>query len=223
MKTIYWNVDTQFDFMRNDESFSGKLAIPSAREIESNLEKLTKHAAQEDITVVNTADWHTWDSREISDTPDFKETFLPHCIMGSKGAQYIPATKPAKPYTIDWQDKEFYAERVNNTREIVLYKDEFDAFHPTGAPHTDKVIDIINPDRVILYGVATNVCVDFAVRGLLARGKEVYVVKDAIKELPGDIEPIYAAWEKLGAKFTTTEEVVKHATCDCYATVSSAR
>lgn len=27
-------------------------------------------------------------------------------------------------------------------------------------------------------------CVDAAVRGLVKRGKEVYVVKDAIKELP---------------------------------------
>ena len=32
MRTIFWNVDTQYDFMRNDESFKGALPVPNAKE-----------------------------------------------------------------------------------------------------------------------------------------------------------------------------------------------
>jgi nicotinamidase/pyrazinamidase len=211
MKTIYWNVDTQYDFMRNNASFHGALPVPGAKDIESNLEKLTKHAESKDITVVNTADWHTPKSEEISDTPDFATTFPPHCIQGTLGAEYIPETRPKDSLTIDWQDDYFMAPLDHMLpRNIIIYKDRFDAFHPKGSPHTENVLRIFNPDKAYVYGVATNVCVDYAVKGLLLRGIEVYVVKDAIKELPGDVQPIYARWKELGAKFTTTDEVVAH-------------
>ena len=42
---------------------------------EKNLEKLTKYARAKGIQVVNTADWHTMASEEVSDKPDFKTTF----------------------------------------------------------------------------------------------------------------------------------------------------
>lgn len=71
-RTIFWNVDTQYDFMKLD----GKLSIPGATEIEGNLEYLTRFAAVHGIKVVNTADYHTLNSRELSDKPDFKTTFF---------------------------------------------------------------------------------------------------------------------------------------------------
>jgi len=206
-RTIFWNVDTQYDFMKPD----GKLSIPGATEIEGNLEYLTKFAAVQEIKVINTADYHTFDSRELSATPDFKTTFPPHCMEGTLGAEFIGATKPANPYVIDWRDQNFDPAKMQKHRNIVLYKDEFDAFHPAGAPHTEKVLNVVNPRRAIVYGVATNVCVDFAVRGLLKRGIDVYVPLDAIKELPGlPLEKVLAAWKNEGAVLIKTIEVAKY-------------
>lgn len=206
-RTIFWNVDTQYDFMKPD----GKLFIPGATEIEGNLEYLTRIAADYNIKVVNTADYHTLQSRELSDTPDFKTTFPPHCLVGSKGVEFIDATKPANSYVIDWRDPNFNPAELQKHRNIVLCKDEFDAFHPTGAPHTEKVLNILNPHRAIVYGVATNVCVDFAVQGLLQRGVEVYVPTDAIKELPGlPLEKVFDSWKNEGAVLIKTMEVRKY-------------
>ncbi len=206
-RTIFWNVETQYDFMKPE----GKLSVPGAIEIEGNLEYLTKIAADRGIKVVNTADHHTLDSRELSDTPDFKTTFPPHCLAGTTGAEFIDATKPVNPYVIDWKDKSFDPAKVQKHRNIVLYKDEFDAFHPTGAPHTEKVLNELNPQRVIVYGVATNVCVDFAVQGLLQRGVEVYVPTDAIKELPGlPLEEVLNSWKEKGATLIKTDEVSRY-------------
>ena len=215
-KTIFWNVDTQYDFMKPD----GKLSIPGAMEIEGNLEYLTALAAGRGITVVNTADYHSRYSREISETPDFKTTFPPHCLEGTLGAEFIEATKPVGPYTIPWlgMDEGYWKEpippdpaKIQKHRNIVIYKDEFDAFHPTGAPYTDKVLQLLAPQRAIVYGVATNVCVDFAVKGLLQRGVVVYVPTDAIKELPNlPLEEVLDSWKQLGATLIKTNEVSKY-------------
>ena len=58
----------------------------------------------------------------------------------------------------------------------------------------------------VVYGVAENVCVNFAVKGLLERGKEVYVVTDAIKGLPG-IPACLEDWKNIGAKTVTSNEI----------------
>jgi len=201
MKTILWNVDTQFDFMREGWA----LPIPGAKDIEENLAWLVLDAEKRGRQVVNTADWHGLLTAELSMTPDYKTTFPPHCMRYTAGAEFVPATKPENPYVVDWN-----AERIDvgelTRREIVIYKDKFDVF--AGNPFADKVVEAIKPERAIVFGVATNVCVDYAVRGLLKRGVQVYVPTDAIKELPGLPLP-YEAWKELGAVLTTTEEVLK--------------
>ena len=202
MKTIAWNVDTQYDFM----SPLGKLYVQGAEDIEPNLERLTEHFRDEGMTIVNTADCHNKDSGELSDKPDFMSSFPEHCMRGSKGVGYIMETRPNAPYVVDWQDKDVDLEKLANSREIVMYKDKFDIF--SGNPHADKVLEALEPDRVIVYGVATNVCVDFAVRGLLSRGKEVYVVEDAIKELPNIPSPV-EDWKRLGAKLIKAEDLYR--------------
>jgi len=208
VKTIFWNVDTQYDFMRSDESYQGKLAIPKAREIEEKLEKLTHLAASSGITVINTADWHTPRSEEFSDAPDFVQTFHPHCLMNSRGAEFVPATNPHNPYIIDWQQNYFDPEEALRRRNLILYKDKFDVF--TGTPHAHPLVRLLQPDSAIVYGVATNVCVDYAVRGLLDQNVQVFVPTDAIKELPNlPLQSILDSWVQRNVVLTTTENIAR--------------
>lgn len=215
MKTIFWNVDTQYDFMRDDELFHGALAIPGAREIEGNLEKLTKLAKEKNILTVNTADWHTESSKELSDTPDYKITFPKHCMEFTLGAMYILATEPTRwSMYIDWRVKddsflEVIKQVSNASVDIVILKDHFDVFQ--GNPYTERILDSIKPETAVVYGVATNVCVNYAVLGLLERGIKVYVPTDAIKELPGlPLEEVLNSWKEKGAVLTTAGEIVKN-------------
>jgi len=206
MRTIFWNVDTQYDFMRSDSDYCGKLPVPDAQLIEENLSKLTRHAKEKNIQVVNSGDWHTEESKEFSDEPDYKNTFPPHCLIGTKGAQFVEASRPESSYVVDWREDVLDTERVRNSRNVTIYKDAFDIF--AGSKHSEKVVQTIDPDRAIVYGVATNVCVDFAVRGLIKRGVDVYVATDAIKELPNLASPL-ETWVEAGAKLTTTKEVLE--------------
>ncbi len=206
MRTLFWNVDTLFDFMRKE----GKLYVPDAEKIEGTLERLTELARKYDIPVVNTADSHDKNSREISKKPDWVNTFPEHCMYGTTGAEFVPATMPENAYVLDWRSRTLDKIAVAEHRNIVLTKDDVDVFNKEhGSPHVETVLDTVRPERVFVYGVATNVCVDFAVQGLLDRGKEVYVIADAIKGLPGIPDPT-AKWVGRGAKIVEAATLEKY-------------
>lgn len=225
MKTIFFNVDTQKDFIEED----GKLAIPNAVGIKSHLKEITKLAKDENIQVINTADWHKKTSEELSDTPDFVNTFPEHCMRQTDGANFIDETHPNDPdvLIVNWDQlfinnnevgswefptlknpfsQETVEKQILESRNIVIRKDKFDVF--AGNMYTNQILEIINPDQVIVYGVATNVCVDFAVRGLATKGYKVYVVMEAIKELPQiPMEEMLKTWQNLGVKIISKKDI----------------
>jgi len=202
-KTLFWNVDTQEDFIDQ----SGKLYVQGAEEIRPVLKQITDFAKAEGIRVVNTCDYHHINSEELSSAPDFATSFPQHCLAGSSGAEFISETLPESPILIDWDlDLAIYAEFDNpeRFRNIVIRKDAFDVF--TGNPYADKVVAILQPDQVFVYGVSTNVCVDKAVIGLAERGIKVYVFKDAIKELPNLPLP-FETWKAKGIELISFADV----------------
>ena len=87
-RVIFWDVDTQYDFMKAD----GKLYVPDAEQLIPNLKKLTDYAHGHGIRVVASADDHVREDAEISATPDWKATFPPHCLRGTPGQRKIPET-----------------------------------------------------------------------------------------------------------------------------------
>lgn len=185
MKTIMWKVDMQYDFMRNDEVFKGALPIQDAEQIIPNAKKITELAKKNGIKIVSTADWHYETSPEISNNPDFKETYPPHCMADTYGAKIIEEVELENPLILDWQAHNPNLEQIARGSEILIRKDKFDVFK--GNPYTQDLLDIMSPQKVVVYGVATNVCVDQAVTGLRKTVPEVYVVLDAIKHLPDNL------------------------------------
>ena len=207
--TIFWNVDTQEDFMEGNAAYSPKLAIPGSAIIRPTLATITNLAREKNITIVNTRDWHDQNTSEISTEPDWSTTFPEHCLQGSYGANFIQETIPQNAYEVDWKDSHYDSNQIGASKNIVLNKDHFDIFQ--GNPHTQSILTELNPKKIVVYGVATNVCVNYAVLGLAERapqqGFQVYVVTDAIKELPGPVEPVYKTWRDVGVKFTSAKDL----------------
>lgn len=200
---LFWNVDTQFDFV----SPEGKLYVPGAELLKSNWRKLTELANDKSIRMVNTADWHHENSAELSQNPDFINTFPPHCMANTAGAAYIEETIPGNPLIIDWdRGNRINKELIDSKkyRNYIIRKDAFDVFK--GNPYTEQILNLLAPKTVIVYGVTTNVCVNDAVIGLANRVKKVIVVKDAIKELPNIPLP-FENWKELGVELMQLEEL----------------
>ena len=93
MKRILWDVDTQVDFMEP----SGKLYVPDAKEIAPALEQLVDAARSAGVVHVASADDHELTDPEISDSPDLRNTYPPHCLRGTRGAERILETKQRDP------------------------------------------------------------------------------------------------------------------------------
>lgn len=200
IKLIFWNVDTQVDFVEPE----GKLYVQEAEKIKPLWQQITAFAKQNNIRVVNTADFHYPNSAELSDNPDFVNTFPQHCMANTPGAEYLAETQPEHPVEIDWDKSYDTFEAVRSARNIIIRKDAFDVF--AGNPYTDEILQIISPQIVVVYGVTTNVCVHDAVVGLSKRVKRVIVLEDAIKELP-NIPLSFNAWKKLGVEMMAFEEL----------------
>ncbi len=203
---LFWNVDTQNDFMKA----SGKLYVQDAEEIELTLERLTRFAKKYNIKVLNTCDFHNEKTIELSSTPDFIATFPPHCMENTEGQDFVMATKPDIAVIFDW-DKEYSSEEiremVNSQRNIVIRKDFFDVFYNN--PNAENVVNALAPKKIFVYGVATNVCVNFAVKGLAKRGYNVFVIEDAIKELPNIPMP-FENWKTYGVALIKAQEIVNY-------------
>lgn len=202
---IFWNVDTQYDFVSPD----GKLYVPGAELLKPNWKKLTLLAKTYSVRVVNTADWHYPESAELSLNPDYINTFPEHCMANTAGAEFIEETTSENQFILDWNGENTFAKLQNfdlKSNNFTIRKDAFDVFK--GNSFTDELLNQISPETVIVYGVTTNICVNDAVVGLAARVPKVLVVEDAIKELPNIPLP-FENWEKIGVRMVRLVEIEK--------------
>jgi nicotinamidase/pyrazinamidase len=197
--TILWDVDTQFDFMLPD----GKLYVPGAEETVPAMEGLVDAARAAGIVHVASADDHELTDSEISDEPDFLTTYPPHCLRATRGARKIPETEQEDPVPLTLEP---VPDRYLEGREFLLLKKNFDVFTN---PNTERLLDRLGPDEIVVFGVATDVCDDAAIRGFLDRGLKVRFVEDAARGLDEERVAISTtSWRRRGVEFTTASEVI---------------
>ena len=196
--TILWDVDTQFDFMLPD----GKLYVPGAEETVPAMQRLVDAARAAGLVHVASADDHELTDAEISDEPDFLTTYPPHCLRGTRGARKIPATDQEDPVPLGLEP---VPDRYLEGREFLLLKKNFDVFTN---PNTERLLERLDPDEIVVFGVATDVCDDAAIRGFLARGRKVRFVEDAARGLDDERVAISTTfWREQGVEFTTAEGI----------------
>jgi nicotinamidase/pyrazinamidase len=197
---ILWDVDTQVDFMLPH----GKLYVPGAEETVPAMKRLVEAGRAAGIVHVASADDHELTDEEISEQPDFGTTYPPHCLRGTRGARKIPETEQDDPVPLTLQ---VLPERYFAGREFLLLKKSFDVFTN---PNTDLLLERLDPDEIVVFGVATDVCDDAAIRGFLQRGRKVRFVEDAARGLDeARVAACTAAWRQAGVEFTTSDEVIR--------------
>src|SRR5579862_3955942 len=81
MKTVFFDVDTQIDFLYP----AGALYVPGAERIVTAIARLNHYAAAHGIPLISTMDAHS------EDDPEFK-TWPSHCVAGCAGQRKPQAT-----------------------------------------------------------------------------------------------------------------------------------
>ena len=201
---ILWDVDTQVDFMLPE----GKLYVPGAEETAAAMARLVAAAREAGIVHVASADDHELNDPEISYDPDFRNTYPPHCLRGTPGAEKVPETQQSDPLPLSLVPfpPGLVPGLIEGRRELLLLKKTFDVFTN---PNTEALLDALDPDEILLFGVATDICDDAAIRGFLRRGLRVRFVEDAARGLDDErVAACLAAWREGGVELTTADEAV---------------
>jgi nicotinamidase/pyrazinamidase len=200
--TILWDVDTQVDFIEP----GGKLYFESAEEARPAMARLVEAARAAGAVHVASCDQHELSDPEISLEPDYDSTWPPHCLLGTRGAERIPETKQADPLPLPLVPvpDALLRRLLEGRREILIPKKQYDPFTN---PNTEAVLDALDPEEIVLFGVATDICDDAAVRALLRRGRCVVFVEDAARGVDeARVAACTAEWRAAGVRFATAEE-----------------
>jgi nicotinamidase/pyrazinamidase len=204
---IFWDVDTQHDFMDPE----GKLYVPGAEKIKPNLKRLTDYAHERQVHIVASADDHVPGHRELSEKPDFEETFPEHCMRGTPGAEKIAETKLFAPFIIEPDPiahQELARKLWSHGGDVLIRKHWFDVFTN---PNTETLLDVWDPTEIVVYGVALDVCDKYAIEGFLERGiPRIHLVVDATRSIhPEKEDALLLAWKKQDVNLVTTAQVVE--------------
>jgi nicotinamidase/pyrazinamidase len=123
---------------------------PTIREIIPRIQRLLREEREKGSHIIFLADTHDPDDLEF-------KIFPPHCIRGTEEPEVIPELQ------------EFATE--------VIPKRRFSGFFETNLEQRLKELD---PDKIILVGDCTNICVFFTAAEARARDYEVEVPADCV-------------------------------------------
>lgn len=166
MKTVFFDVDTQIDFLYP----AGALYVPGAENVVDRVAALNHYAAAHGIVVISTMDAHS------EDDPEFK-SWPPHCVAGTAGQQKPASTLLEKRLIIPNLPSDL---NMDGVRQMLLEKQALDCFTNF---NLDALLARLGPNRYVVYGVVTEICVKFAAFGLLKTGGRVELVTDAVRSL----------------------------------------
>lgn len=194
---IFWEVDVQADFVLP----GGKLYVPGAEKLLPNIRRLTDAARQGRVLLVSHGCFHT------PDDPEFK-IFPPHCVQGTAGSELVPEALTDQVARVPNDPDAKLPEDLSKYKQILLEKQTLNIFE---SRHADALVQRLGAQaEFVVFGVVTEYCVSFAVKGLLQRGRRVAVVRDAIETLKQeDGENTIAELERLGARLTTTDQALR--------------
>jgi nicotinamidase/pyrazinamidase len=195
-EVIFWEVDTQVDFMLP----GGKLYVPGAEKIIPNVKRLVDAAREGRVLLVSDCCQHT------PDDPEFTR-FPPHCVRGTSGAQIIPEGLADRRLTVPNEAGFRLPADLFAYQQILIEKQTLNVFDN---PLAQEIVDRLPKNaECSVFGVVTEYCVRFAAKGLLERGRNVALVKDAIETLKAeDGSRTIDELRSLGARFVSTDEAL---------------
>ncbi|HTQ53955.1 MAG TPA: isochorismatase family cysteine hydrolase [Bryobacteraceae bacterium] len=158
---------------------AGALYVPGAERLLPGISRLNHYAVEHGIPLLSTADAHA------ENDPEFRE-WPPHCVAGTAGQ--------AKP-----------AETLVGAGQTIIEKQKLDVF---SNPEFPALLNRLQADRYVVYGVATDYCVRCVLTGLLDTGKPVTVVTDAIAAVNAeDGARAIAEFQARGGTLATVQEI----------------
>ena len=179
MSTALIVVDVQNDFCEG-----GSLAVAGGARVAADVAALIATGAYE--TVVATRDHHIDPGSHFSDTPDFVDSWPPHCVVGTPGEEFH---RPLDPSLFD----------------EIFYKGEFAAAYSGfegSSPIGTSLADWLRSngvDTVDVCGIATDHCVRATALDAAREGFSVRVLSSLTAAVsPDGLSAVHREWSEAG-------------------------
>jgi nicotinamidase/pyrazinamidase len=128
-------------------------------------------------------------------------------VKGTPGAGFITEALTENVITVPNHPTAELPADLSQYQQILLEKQTLDIFESL---HAEKLVKRLGENtEFVVFGVVTEFCVRLAAKGLLDRGRGVFVVEDAIETLkPQDGQRTTSELKASGARFITTDQAI---------------
>lgn len=179
-------VDVQNDFCEG-----GSLAVAGGAAVAASIAELLAGDHGYDL-VVATRDHHIDPGPHFSDTPDYVDSWPPHCVVGTPGADFHPNLLPADAEAPDFAG-------IFDKGE---YTAAYSGFEGTDAASSLGLADFLRQHAVTavdVVGIATDHCVNATARDAAAAGFDTSVLLDLTAAVtPANVPSLTAQWQDEG-------------------------
>jgi nicotinamidase/pyrazinamidase len=192
MRTVFFDVDTQLDFLFP----AGALYVPGAELRLPAIVALNRYAAAQGFPLVSTVDAHAENDPEFRIWPH-------HCVAGTAGQAKAADTLLEKRAVVSTRPGGVEAA---GAPQVIVEKQQLDPFTN---PNLPALLETLGAGRYVLYGLVTEYCVGWAARGLLATGKPVTLVADAVESLSAEAsERTLREFQEGGGRLATVGQIL---------------
>jgi nicotinamidase/pyrazinamidase len=178
--------------VQNDFCPGGALAVKDGDQVVPVLNRYINRFAQAGLPIFATRDWHP---EKTSHFNTGGGPWPPHCVQGSKGAQFHP-------------DLKLPPETVMVSAGMGSDEDGYSGFVGRD-DHGAKLADLLRQrgiERIFVGGLATDYCVKHTVLDGLKEGLGVVLLADSVRGVnlkPGDSERAIEQMRRAGAEVVT--------------------
>jgi nicotinamidase/pyrazinamidase len=153
-------VDVQNDFCEG-----GSLAVTGGADVAGRIsDYVADHGGEYDL-IVASRDYHVDPGDHFSDHPDFRDSWPPHCVAGSRGAEFHP---------------NFRVSRLDGVFDKGAYAAAYSAFEAVDdqGHGLEQFLRDRGVTRLDLAGLATDYCVRWTTLDAVKAGFEARVLTD---------------------------------------------
>lgn len=156
--------------VQNDFTEGGALAVTGGDAVAAGITRLLAERAGDYAVILASRDWHDADSDNgghISEAPDFVDSWPPHCVAGTAGAEYDP--------NLDTTAVTHHVKKGQGRPAYSMFEGVTDDESTVAAVLTERGIEAVD-----VVGIATDHCVRASALDALTHGQHVRVLTDLI-------------------------------------------
>jgi nicotinamidase/pyrazinamidase len=190
MKRALIIVDVQNDFCEG-----GSLAVDGGAAVAARLTDYVARHGNEYGAIVTTQDWHIQPGAHFSETPDYVDSWPPHCVAGTDGSSFHPSLDVSSvdamfrkgQYAAAYSGFEGHLAQAGDAQGS---SDDSPALNEWLAKHEVTDVDVA--------GIATDYCVRATALDAARAGYRTRVLSGLCAGIASDLSPTFRELEEAG-------------------------